>query len=367
VWTDSAARNTGVTDPCWALNSNVNNPNYFTVAWYNKNTSTVFTQTLFQTCDASPKAVNSTDGPKMTMSQELDAPMLSFELIPNPTRNQIDFYSSDKVIPLIFGDARLREVFPLNTTGDPTVNTTEKFGFTNRYTSGTIVGTQTLTTNPSFMYGCTQLNSGSYYMSRANIDKGAWRTMTMLFKTGSLAEIIANEPRYIFQYNTISVGIKKTGISNKFFLSVNGTDTGSLTGVGVLADTVYYLIIIQDSTASIGTYNDTSKFRLCVATKSDLIGDPDRVFLSDRTTNTSLTHISETYPFTGTDYTFKIGGLNSSDAIRSVAMSVGWVRFFDYVFTSRTAGVTVNTVDAQNDDLTRDLYNTWKRNWWNMI
>ena len=384
AWTDSAARNTGITSPCWALNKNSSNPNYFTVSWYNKQSSPIFTQSLFQTCDTSPKLVNAPDGPQMTMSQELDAPMLSFELIPDPNRNQIDFYSSEKKfggnslnsndnISVIFGDARLREVLPLDPMGGPTINTTEKFGFSNRYIPGLPAGNQDLTTNMSYMYGCAAINSGSYYISRANIDKGGWRTMTMLFKTGSLAEITSGSSYYIFQYNTISVGIANNGTAKNFFVTVAGnTTTFNST---VLADTVYYLIIIQDPTASIGDYNDNATFRLCVAKKSDLISDPDKPFKKDETTQT---YWSNTYPFTDIEpftdtnnYKFKIGGLYSSGATRSVEMSVGWVRFFDYVFTSKTSA-TVNTnsdgiVTAQNDDLTRDLYNTWKRNWWNMI
>ena len=370
AWTDSAARNTGVTNPCWALNSNVNNPNYFTVAWYNKQASPIFTQTLFQTCDASPKDVNTADGPKMTMSQELDAPMLSFEIIPEPTRNQIDFYSSDKEIGIVFGDARLRDVFPLNSFGGPTSNTTEKFGFNSRYTAGSAAGTQSLTTNPSYIYGCVALNSGSYYESGANIDKGSWRTMTMLFKTGSLPQTNINDLHYIFQYNTISVGIKRKGTITppvyEFFINI-GTNSPIEFNSPVLANTIYYLIIIQDPTASIGDFNKNKKLIVCVAKRDDLISDPDKPF--DPEVNGTQTHISNNYPFTetGTDYKFKIGGLGSLGTARSVSMSVGWVRFFDYVFTSRTTGVTVNTVNEVNDDLTRDLYNTWKRNWWNMI
>ena len=377
AWTDSAAKNNGVTN-CWALNKNSSNPNYFTVSWYNKQSSPIFTQSLFQTCDASPKLVNAPDGPQMTMSQELDAPMLSFELIPDPTRNQIDFYSSEKKfggnslnsndnISVVFGDARLRDVFPLAPTGGPTVNTTEKFGFSNRYIPGLPAGNQALTTNMSYMYGCAALNSGSYYISRANIDKGGWRTMTMLFKTGSLAEITSGSPHYIFQYNTISVGITNNGTANEFFVTVGGnTTTFNST---VVANTVYYLIIIQDPTASIGDFNTDAKLIVCVAKKSDLMSDPGKPF--DEQVNGTQTLISNSEPFTGTDYKFKIGGLNTNGAPRSVEMSVGWVRFFDYVFTSKTSA-TVNTnsdgiVTDQNDDLTRDLNNTWKRNWWNML
>lgn len=362
AWTDSTARNTGITN-CWPLNANVNNPNYFTISWYNKNTSPVFTQTMFQTCDATPKMINSTGGPQMTMTQELDAPMLSFELVPDPTRNQIDYYSSDKIIGFTFGDARLRDVFPLTSFGGPTSNTTEKFGFSNRYTPGLTAGLQTLTTNRAFMYGCVQLNSGSYYASRANIDTGGWRTMTMLFKTGSLAEINTNEPRYIFQYNTISVAIKKSGTVNNFFINSGGIETTF--NDNVLPNTVYYLIIIQDPTGSIGSYTEDTKLIVCVSKKDDLLRDPGKPF--DKSLNGNQTYISGILPFTGGDYTFKIGGLNVNGVSQSVGMSVGWVRFFDYIFTTRTYDTAVNADDANNDDLTRDLYNTWKRNWWNMI
>jgi hypothetical protein len=303
------------------------------------------------------------------MSQELDAPMLSFELIPNPTRHQINFYSSDQVINVVFGDARLRDVLPLNPIGSPpTVNTTEKFGFNSRYIPGQSAGEQNLTTNPSYMYGCITLNNASYYKSEADIHKDGWRTMTMLFKTGSLAEISVIEPHYIFQYNTISVGIEKTTTTptNRFFVNI-GTSRIATFVDDVVANTVYYLIIIQDPTASIGDFSISNNFIVCVAKKSALISQPDKPFIP----NVNQTYISNTIPFTGTDYKFKIGGLNDDGAAKSVIMSVGWVRFFDYVFTSKT-GATVNTnsdgiVTAQNDDLTRDLYNTWKRNWWNML
>jgi hypothetical protein len=53
-----------------------------------------------------------------------------------------------------------------------------------------------------------------------------------------------------------------------------------------------------------------------------------------------------------TNYKLAIGGKNGG-IVQTVIMDVGWVRFFDYVFTPT--------------DLTNDMTNNWMRSWWNMV
>jgi hypothetical protein len=167
AWTNSATsrvNTNGIT--CWPVSAA--KPNYFTIAWYRSAGDGAFNQNYFKTCDATPSNINGT-GPTMTMSQEPDAPMISFEIVPDPTINQINFFSSDKTqirfevepdstqirdkqLKYIFGDPRLWKVVPITDNGGllskTSINKTNQFGFSNRYLGGSATaGLQNLRTD----------------------------------------------------------------------------------------------------------------------------------------------------------------------------------------------------------------------------
>jgi hypothetical protein len=358
AWTNSPTSrvNTNGTN-CWPVSAT--KPNYFTVSWYRSAGTGSFNQNYFKTCDATPSNINGT-GPTMTMSQEPDAPMISFEIVPDPTINQLNFFSSDKIPNYIFGDPRLWKILPVTDNAGlssrTTINTANKFGFSNRYLGGTATaGTQNLRTDYSYMYGACTFTSGSVRKTSVVIQNQSWRTMTMLFKTGSLVEFTGpNQMNYLLQYGELSLGITNTGTGTSpvyKFTVVYGTTISSINIL--LPNTTYYIIIMQDFDTDSQSAVTTTLTASCIDVASL------------QTTNASI-------PFSGgsslrykkpgslaiwnqpvANYTLSIGGTNSLSAAQTVGMDVGWVRFFDYVF--------------ENTDLQDDLANRWKRNWWNMI
>ena len=330
---------------CWPVKAS--QPNYFTVSWYRASGSGNFNQNFFKTCDANPSNVNGT-GPTMVMSQEGDAPILSFEVVANPTENQINFFSSEKIIAYEFGDPRLWRIMPISDSGSATtiVNDT-KFGFSNRY-YGT--GTQNLATNYSYLYGSCRFNSGSYRQTGIIIKNQSWRTITMLFKTGSLQEIASRQTNYLLQYGELYLGIKKD--SAKYYLNVKfGTNERQLSGQELLPNSIYYIVIIQDFDINQQS-TVTTKLIVCCSTIETFTAVPDLPFNG---TNNQRYVREGAAVWTGAESTYflRIGGLNSLGVAQTVGMEVGWVRFFDYVFT--------------NTDFINDMTNNWKRSWWNMI
>ena len=349
AWTNSPTSRTNTNGTtCWPVRAA--KPNYFTVSWYRSATTGSFNQTFFKTCDASPSNVNET-GPTMVMSQEPDAPMLSFEVVANPTDTQINFFSSDQIPEYVFGDPRLWKIMPLVNLGSLTTidtNDSDKFGFSNRY-YGT--GTQDLATNYSYLYGSCRFNSASCLKTKIPIKNQSWRTITMLFETKSLEAIDTGTTRFILQYGELNIGIKKDGI--KYYLNVKfGTSTWQqLNGQELLPNSIYYMIIIQDFDTE-GQSAVTTKLSVCCSTREIFTGDPQLPFNGDN----NKRYTRESAPlWTGSDsaYILRIGGINNTGVAQTAGMDVGWVRFFDYVFTST--------------DLTNDMTNNWKRSWWNMI
>jgi hypothetical protein len=358
AWTNSATsrvNTNGIT--CWPVSAA--KPNYFTIAWYRSAGAGAFNQNYFKTCDATPSNINGT-GPTMTMSQEPDAPMISFEIVPDPTINQINFFSSDKRPNYVFGDPRLWKVVPITDNGGllsrTSVNTENKFGFSNRYLGGSATaGLQNLRTDYSYMYGACTFTSGSLRKTSVVIQNQSWRTMTMLFKTGSLAEILERQTNYLLQYGELSLGITNTGTASSpvyKFTVVYGTNISSVNRI--LPNTNYYIIIMQDFDENTQSAVTTTLTASCIDVASlqttngsiPFNGGSDLRYKSD-----SIGTGIWTQPTA--NYTLSIGGTNSLSAAQTVAMDVGWLRIFDYVFEST--------------DLQNDLRNRWQRNWWNMI
>ena len=96
----------------------------------------------------------------------------------------------------------------------------------------------------------------------------------------------------------------------------------------------------------------TTKLMICCSTIEIFKTIPDLPFNG---TNRQRYFKQGTPVWQGADSTYflRIGGLNSLGVAQTVGMEVGWVRFFDYVFTTT--------------DFINDMTNNWKRSWWNMI
>jgi hypothetical protein len=364
AWTNSPTSRVNTNGAiCWPVSAA--KPNYFTVSWYRSGSSGTFNQNYFKTCDATPSNVNS-GGPNMTMSQEPDAPMISFEVVPDPTTDQLNFFSSDRTPDYVFGDPRLWKVLPITDNSGllsrTSINNTNKFGFTNRYLGGSAsAGVQNLRTDYSYMYGACTFTSGSVRKTSVVIQNQSWRTMTMLFKTGSLAEITGpNQMNYLLQYGELSLGITKSGTVYNFTV-VYGN---SITSVNpILPNTTYYIIVMQDFDENSQSAVTTTLTASCIEASRlrtrnsdgtpNPIAIPNTPFNGGSTLRYNITIATGIWTQTAANYTLSIGGTNSLSAAQTVGMDVGWVRFFDYVF--------------ENVDLQTDLENRWQRNWWNMI
>ena len=347
AWTNSAtSRNNSNGANCWPVSAV--KANYFTVSWYRANGTGSFNQNYFQTCDATPSNVNGT-GPIMTMSQEQDAPMISFEVVPDPDATQINFFSSEKVITYVFGDPRLWKIMPITDNGSATtINKLNKFGFSNRY-YGT--GTTSNATNYSYLYGACRFTSGSYRQTSMIIENQSWRTMTMLFKTGSLAEIGSLQTRYLLQYGELTLGIYYSGTKYNFSVIFDGT-TKTMDGIDLQPNTIYYIIVMQDFDTDNQT-TKTTKLTACCADIASFTATPNLPFNGTARQRANFTNTPSLWTKASTNYKLTIGGTGSLGVSQTVDMEVGWVRFFDYVFTST--------------DLTNDMTNNWLRSWWNMV
>ena len=330
---------------CWTLSSN--NPNYFTVAWYSGTTAGSFSNNYFETCDTTPVAISPDD---FTMSQEPDAPMISYEVFPEPTQNQLDYYSADQTLSYFFGDTRLWKVFPIvnigSTSPDGFINNNEHFGFSTRFSR-----TDNTYTSRSYLYGALHTSS-SGIVQTGRIMPSSWRTITMLFKTGSLTDIAAvNTTHYIFQYGKLSIGIKNIGTSTSpsYKCVVDKGSSDNTLGT-ILSNTYYYLIVIVDPYATDGAiYGPTLK--VCCAPLAEVQANMAIPFGTGSTVITFNTDIESIWA--QERYQASIGGKNSTGLTQTVVMDVGWLRFFDYVFTT--------------DDVGNDVNNRWQKHWFNVI
>jgi hypothetical protein len=125
-----------------------------------------------------------------------------------------------------------------------------------------------------------------------------------------------------------------------------------MTGKDLQPNSTYYIIVMQDfSTNSQST--KTTKISACCADIATFTSNADLPF-----NGTSIQrYINDgngpsLWTNDDTNYKLAIGGKNGG-IVQTVIMDVGWVRFFDYVFTST--------------DLTNDMTNNWSRSWWNMV
>lgn len=348
AWTNSATsrNNSNNSSNCWPVSAS--KPNYFTVSWYRSGDTGSFNQNYFQTCDPISSNVNGT-GPIMTMSQQEDAPMISFEVVPNPDATQINYFSSEKVISYVFGDPRLWQIMPvnnINTISPTTINTSTKFGFSNRY-YGT--GTTGNATNYSYLYGACRFTSGSCRETSIIIENQSWRTMTMLFKTDSLTEITSGQTNYLLQYGELSLGIKRSGTSYKFNVKLNNT----IKELGLLLqpNTIYYIIVMQDFDLENQT-TKTTQLTACCDTIATFTSNPQLPFTKSTNSRADFDNAISLWSGVSDNYKLRIGGKEGNET-KTVIMEVGWVRFFDYVFEST--------------DLTNDITNNWLRSWWNMV
>lgn len=337
---------------CWPISAA--KPNYFTISWFSQTGTGSFRQDEFKTCDPSPSIVNE-GGPIMTMSQEEDAPMISFEVIPDPTDIQISFFSSEKMINYKFGDARLWKVMRIGENGVlPAPNTANKFGFSNRYLDqARVAGVQNLQTNDyTYLYGSQNFTNDIVTTTNVIIDDQSWRTITMLFETGSLSEIPTGDTHYILVYGELKLGIKRTGSIYNFVVYYKDNFVGEINTI--LPNTRYYLILIQDFDTSNQT-DFTTKLRVSCSEFELFKSNTHFPFIEDNIYITRIIGTNGLPLWSLTDksrYQISIGGTNGG-AARTVGMNVAWLRFFDYVF--------------ERTDITKDLTNNWNRNWWNMI
>jgi hypothetical protein len=206
--------------------------------------------------------------------------------------------------------------------------------------------------NYSYLYGACRFTSGSYRETQIVIQNQSWRTMTMLFKTGNLAEITNGQTRYLLQYGELTLGITRTGSNYNFSVIFNGT-TDTMTGINLQPNSTYYIIVMQDF-ATDSQSTKTTKLSACCADIASFTANANLPFngtaiqryINDGN-GTPLWTKAET------NYKLAIGGKNSEGIVQTVIMDVGWVRFFDYVFTPT--------------DLTNDMTNNWMRSWWNMV
>lgn len=323
------------------LNIEYNKPNYYTVKWTNT-TSPSFTM-QFNQCSNVAGSVTKSSTPMpsdyFTLSQEPDAPMMSFDVQPAPTADQIKFFSADTVLSYFFGDARLLYMIGMILVGSgltliPTIN----FGFSNR-------------TLDSYIYGALKLTNSQLMQTSAIIGTQSWRTITMLFNIYVLPTD-TNPKQYIFQYGTLSISAVKFG--NICQIEINDGTIRKLTNP-LTINTSYYLVIIQDQPES-NPYGKVTNIRICCAPLANIQADPAIIF----STNSAFTYYKPddgttspaSYWGTVDGNKLTIGGYNDT-VVQSLNMNVGWLRVFDYVFTT--------------DDIADDANNRWQRNWFNMI
>ena len=334
---------------CWTLSSN--NANYFTISWHTGETAGSFSNNYFKTCGPNSVPISATD---FTMSQEPDAPMLSYQVFPTPTQSQLQYFTTDQTLSYFFGDTRLRKVFPIDNTGsvspDGFINSNEHFGFSNRYTE-----LRSTYVSRSYIYGSIRTSS-SGILQTGKIGSESWRTITMLFKTGSLGDIIGiGTTYYIFQYGMLSIGIKNIGSTSSpdYKCVINkrsGSELGDTQLHTILRDTYYYLILIQDIDPEYAiTYPTT--LRICCAPLTSVKANTQLPFISGSNVKYFKEEGQRLFP--GTGIQASIGGNNSLGNTQTVVMDVGWLRFFDYSFTT--------------EDVNKDVNNAWQKQWFNMI
>lgn len=340
---------------CWPV-SRIR-PNYFTIASYSANKENIFTKTAFATCGTSGQEIPSD---QFTLAQEPDAPMISFEVSPSPTTAQLSLFSfSQSRLNYFFGDSRMNGYFPVTPVGGTNIiDITEQFGYAQRYDSTAIAsraiasgGKIVTLPSKSYIYGAQPISSGSYIKTK-NIATQSWRTISMLFKTGSLAEVLSNQTRYIFQYDILQIGVNNTGGILKLNISFNSLQRN----LNIIEpNTEYYLLIIQDIDDASTEYKTTNMKIVCLKV-NDMKAPEDtarnEIFSNRGGSRWAYNGITQSVWGTVSSNIMIIGG-QISNTPQSVGMKVGWLRLFDYVFTT--------------DDIEKDINNAWERHWFNMI
>ena len=267
--------------------------------------------------------------------------MMSFDVEPAPTENQLTYFSVDQQLSYFFGDSRLRYTISMTPSPsgsgfnfDPTIN----FGFSDRQLV-------------SYLYGALSLTNTQLLQTSVLIGTQSWRSLSMLFSISVLPTSI--EPKqFIFQYGTLSISAFYTGsgcvIQIDHTIKTGITDK-KLTTYPLALNTSYYLAIIQDQPEN-NPYGPVTNIRICCAPLADIQTDPPIIFSETLATSYYYNNTTAYWGVTGSKMI--IGGYDGN-VIRSLNMNVGWLRVFDYVFNT--------------DDIADDVNNRWKRNWFNMI
>jgi hypothetical protein len=214
-------------------------------------------------------------------------------------------------------------------------DSSQKFGFTNRSLA-------------SYLYGGLILTNSQVLQTSVNIGTQSWRSISMLFNI-SVLPTVSSPKQFIFQYGTLTISAVKFGDICQIQIDDSSNAVNIKLTNPLALNTSYYLVIIQDQPEN-NPYGDVTNIRICCATLADIQADPTIIFNSSKSYYKDNGSTSYWGSLKGSKLT--IGGYDTT-VPRSLNMNVGWLRVFDYVFTT--------------DDIADDANNRWQRNWFNMI
>jgi hypothetical protein len=174
----------------------------------------------------------------------------------------------------------------------------------------------------------------------------------MLFKIRNLPSIV-QEHYGLFQYGELYISIRKSSTTNTTNIIITYNYRNYILTAVNNYDT-YYLYISQDKDEKSAYSNYTNTLYINCVSKNQMQCNPANIFssITDKKTGFAVNNYNSVWATPADGYKFIIGGM-SRGLINSAEFDVGWLRIFDYVMEA--------------GDITKDINNTWQRNWFNSV
>jgi hypothetical protein len=254
----------------------------------------------------------------LTMTQEPDAPFVSFE-------TQAVFYR-ESIKELYFGDKRLRDVLE----------------FTLCQTPANLSYSKDYTFNIKGLFGSLVLRSNCWLATQQPIGIESWKSISILVRINELPHIVGDS-FYIFQYGPLSIRVRRNinlGSATTCSLWFQCGKEFSWKGHEVVVGDDFYIALTQD-------IDDETKQRhlRCFNAKVDSLYENPNKYL-DMGLKTVWSPPNKKLFDSSNGYRIALGDEKSGSA-KTLPMNIGWIRLFDY--------------ELEVDDVLRDVRNQWSK------
>lgn len=254
----------------------------------------------------------------LTMTQEPDAPFVSFEVQPVLYR--------DSIKEIYFGDKRLRDNLQFTLAQTPSnLSYSKNFNFDIRGLFGSVV-----------------LKPNCWLGTHQPIGIESWKSISILVRVNELPHIVGDS-FYIFQYGPLNIRVRRNinlGRATTCSLWFACGKQFSWKGMEVVSGDELYIVVTQD----IDEETKARHLKCFNASVDTLYKNPNKYL--DMGLKTLWAPANGKIFEDSNGYRLFLGD-EKSGAAKTLAMNIGWVRLFDY--------------ELEVEDVRRDVRNEWSK------